>query len=113
MATATAPPRRPAPSSPTGEPGSGRGRSVARYAGLVLLALLIVGPLVFMLVTSFKTRAEATGSPPTWIPKDFTTQAYDAILGSGETPVFRWFMNSMIAAVGNAALVVATSALAA
>jgi multiple sugar transport system permease protein len=113
MATATAPPRQPATSASPREPGSGRGRNIARYAGLVLLALVIVAPLVFMLVTSFKTRAEATGTPPTWIPKDFTTQAYDAILGTGETPVFRWFMNSMIAAVGNAALVVATSALAA
>ena len=86
---------------------------VVRYVLLALLSLLIVGPLLFILVTSFKTPAEATGTPPTWIPAVFTTQAYDAILGSGETPVLRWFMNSMVAAVGNAALVVTTSALAA
>ena len=109
-ATAPAPTRDPAPAP---EPRGGRSSSVVRYAVLALLSLLIVGPLLFILVTSFKTRAEATGTPPTWIPQEFTGQAYDAILGSGETPVLRWFMNSMIAAVGNAALVVTTSALAA
>ncbi len=109
-ATAPAPTRDPAPAP---EPRGGRSSSVVRYALLALLSLLIVGPLLFILVTSFKTRAEATGTPPTWIPQEFTGQAYDAILGSGETPVLRWFMNSMIAAVGNAALVVTTSALAA
>jgi multiple sugar transport system permease protein len=111
MATATAPaPARDASPAPaTGR----RPGSIARYVLLVLLALVIVGPLVFILMTSFKTQADATGTPPTWIPESFTGQAYDAILGSGETPVLRWFMNSMIAAVGNAALVVTTSALAA
>jgi multiple sugar transport system permease protein len=113
MATTAAPApardRVPAPK----QTGTSPGRGWLRYLSLVLLSVLIVGPLLFILVTSFKTRGEATGTPPTWIPKEFTAQAYDAILGSGETPVFRWFVNSMIAAVGNAALVVATSALAA
>lgn len=110
MATATAPATRRAPDKGS---GPGTGRSVLRYVLLVLLALVVALPLLFLLVTSFKTRSEATGTPPTWIPRHFTTQAYDAILGSSETPVFRWFLNSMIAAVGNALLVVATSALAA
>jgi len=94
---------------------SGRTRRGAglRYVPLVLLALLIIAPLLFILVTSFKTRSEATGSPPTWWPRTFTTQAYDAVLGSGDTPILRWFLNSMIAAVSNALLVVTTAALAA
>ena len=80
---------------------------------LVLLAVVVIAPLIFILVTNFKTQAEATGTPPTWIPREFSRQAYDEILGSGSTPVYRWFLNSMIAALSNAALVVATSALAA
>ena len=114
MATATAP--APATSDPRGPSGrrDGRGRSaVLRYVPLVLLAVIIIAPLIFILVTSFKTRAEATSTPPTWFPREITGQAYDEILGSDSTPVFRWFLNSMIAALSNAALVVATSALAA
>ena len=66
-----------------------------------------------MLVTSFKSRVEAAGVPPTWIPRAPTTQAYTSILGSSGTPVLRWFANSMIAAAANSALVVATAAMAA
>lgn len=101
----TAPPRRRTTRS--------RGRTFLRYLLLVVLALVFVSPLVFMLVTSFKTRVEAAGVPPTWIPKDPTTQAYTSILGSAGTPVLRWFANSMVAAAANSALVVATAAMAA
>lgn len=88
-------------------------RTALRYTGLVLLALIFISPLIFMIVTSFKTRASAVGLPPEWIPNPFTTQAYESILGSAGTPVLRWFANSMIAALANAALVVATAAMAA
>jgi len=84
-----------------------------RYAVLILIALAFISPLLFMLSTSFKTRAEAGQAPPTWIPETFTTGAYGAILTAAETPVLRWFFNSLGAAAGHAALVVATSALAA
>ena len=97
---------------PAGVPPAPR-RTFLRYVLLVVLALVFVSPLVFMLVTSFKTRVEAAGVPPTWIPTDPTTQAYTSILGSAGTPVLRWFANSMVAAAANAALVVATAAMAA
>src|SRR5215213_9660895 len=91
----------------------GRGRMVLRYVVLIVLALIFISPLLFMLVTSFKSRIEAAGIPPTWIPHPFTTQAYSSILGASSTPVLRWFVNSMIAAAANSALVVATAAMAA
>ncbi len=86
---------------------------IGRYAVLIALALLFISPLIFMLVTSFKTRGEAAGVPPTWIPREPTLQAYETVLGASETPVLRWFANSMIAAAAHAALVVSTAALAA
>jgi len=80
---------------------------------LIILALIFISPLVFMVVTSFKTRADAGAIAPSWIPNPFTTQAYEGIFSSPNTPVLRWFANSLIAALANAALVVATSAMAA
>jgi multiple sugar transport system permease protein len=84
-----------------------------RYGILTLLALLFVSPLLFMISTSFKSRTESSQSPPTWFPEDPTFGAYEQILNASDTPVFRWFLNSMVAASANAAIVVATAALAA
>ncbi|HKG52385.1 MAG TPA: carbohydrate ABC transporter permease [Actinomycetales bacterium] len=108
--------RTPASAGRASSPASrrpGPGRAILRYTALAILALLFVSPLVFMLVTSFKSRVEAAGVPPTWIPHPFTTQAYSSILGASGTPVLRWFVNSMIAAAANSGLVVATAAMAA
>ena len=116
MATTTASAPTPSPAPPAPPPQRRRPvtrASVLRYVGLIALGLLFVSPLLFMLVTSFKTRVEAAGLPPTWIPEEPTFQAYDSILNADDTPVLRWFANSMIAASANAALVVTTAALAA
>lgn len=88
-------------------------RTVGRYLLLVVLGVLFVSPLLYMLVTSFKTSTDASSVPPSWLPRPFTTQAYTSILGAEGTPVLRWFANSMLAGVANSALVVATASLAA
>ena len=102
------------PVGTTAMPSGLKARRAGRYVVLILLALIFISPLLFMLVTSFKTRADATSLPPEWIPNTFSLDAYRALLaGSGETPVLRWFANSMVAAALHALLVVATSAMAA
>ena len=103
---------RPATAAPRSRKGR-NGKLAVRYVVLVVLALVFLSPLIFMLVTSLKTRQEATAVPPTWIPKDPTLSAYRDILDAEGTPVLRWFANSMIAAACNALLVVATAAMAA
>ena len=86
---------------------------VASYGALILLTLLFVAPLVWMISTAFKTNAEATRIVPTWIPEDPSLAGFDAIVQTTEqTPVFRWVMNSIIAHLGQASVVVATSAMA-
>jgi multiple sugar transport system permease protein len=102
------------PPKPPPEPTRMKVRRTLRYVVLILLALIFISPLIFMLVTSFKTRADAVSTPPLWWPNPFSTDAYGTVLGADtETPVFRWFLNSMLAATLHAALVVSTSALAA
>ena len=39
-----------------------------RYAVLVVLTAIFISPLVFMVVTSFKSVREAVQTPPTWVP---------------------------------------------
>jgi multiple sugar transport system permease protein len=68
-----------------------------------------------MLSTSFKTNLEATQLPPNWIPEKFSTEAYSTIFKTGEsqTPVLRWFLNSMVAASAHTVLVLVTASTAA
>jgi multiple sugar transport system permease protein len=108
----TEPARTPRKATPM--PARLKARRTLRYVVLILIALVFVSPLIFMLVTSFKTRSDATSLPPSWFPIPISLDAYKTLLaGSGETPVLRWFGNSMLAAGLHALLVVATSAMAA
>lgn len=85
-----------------------------RYAVFVLLTCVFVAPLLWMVSTSLKTNFDATRQPLSWIPQPFTARAYAHLLTAGsETPVLRWFLNSLVAAMANALLVVSTSVLAA
>jgi multiple sugar transport system permease protein len=87
---------------------------VGSYAALFAMTIVFLAPLVYMISTAFKTNQEATAVVPTWVPKEPSDEAFDAILTRSEqTPVFRWFVNSMIAAAGQALLVVATASMAA
>jgi multiple sugar transport system permease protein len=92
------------------------GRLILSYGVLILLTVLFVAPLLWMLSTSFKTNVEATQLPPNWIPEEFTTeQSYSKIFKTGEsqTPVLRWFFNSMVAASAHMVLVLVTASMAA
>src|ERR671911_169677 len=90
-------------------------RLTLSYSALILLTVVFVAPLLWMLSTSFKTNLEATQLPPNWIPQDFTTESYATIFSTGETqtPVLRWFFNSMVAASAHTLLVLVTASMAA
>jgi multiple sugar transport system permease protein len=89
-------------------------KSAPFYLAMLVLGFIFVAPLVYMVLTSFKTANEATSAGLNWFPKQWSLHGYDALTQtSAETPVLHWFLNSMIAAVCNAALVVSTAALAA
>jgi multiple sugar transport system permease protein len=109
--TGTATPAR-KPTTPV--PTRLRVRRALRYVVLTVIALAFISPLIFMIVTSFKTRSDATSLPPSWIPSPFSVDAYKTLLaGNGETPVLRWFINSILAAALHALLVVTTASMAA
>ena len=91
----------------------GGAKRVLQYTVLGILTILFISPLIWMAVTSFKTQPDAIDPTPQWIPKNPTVSAYDTMFGNADTPVLRWFLNSVLAAAGQALIVVATAALAA
>lgn len=68
-------------------------------------------PAVWILLTSFKTEGELTRIPITWLPDNPTFQNYVQALTNA--PIGRYFLNSLIVAVGATLLCVFVSALAA
>ncbi|WP_406040505.1 carbohydrate ABC transporter permease [Micromonospora sp. NBC_00898] len=88
-------------------------RRGVRYAVLLLITAVFVTPLVWMLLTSLKTYADAQQDPPSWLPHPFSTYGYSAIINNTANPVLRWFVNSMLAASLHTLLVLATASMAA
>lgn len=86
---------------------------IALYIGLIILTLLYISPLFWMISTSFKQDYEATQFPLTWLPRNFTTEAFSTIINSTQAPVFRWFLNSLIAATSQMLIILVTASLAA
>ena len=87
--------------------------SIGWYAALTVLTVVFVAPLLWMLSTSFKTRQGSTQFPLTWIPRQISLEGYDTIFNTTtQTPVLRWFLNSVIAASGHTLIVLVTASLA-
>jgi multiple sugar transport system permease protein len=89
-------------------------RLILPYAALILLTIIFVAPLLWMFSTSLKPNFQTTQFPPSWIPKTFSGEGYSTILTtSSQTPVLKWFVNSMVAATANALLILITASMAA
>lgn len=107
----------PAAIGPSGRDRRRRRLTVGRvaFAGtLGILAVVFIAPLIWMLSTSLKTWGDATRTPLSWLPHPFSLHGYRPIVTlSAQTPVIRWFINSLVAATVHSALVLATASTAA
>lgn len=83
---------------------------LALYAILIALALVIVLPLLWMLITSFKTDADAIRAPYS-LPSPFSLEAYQSLLTSGQQPIFLWLWNSFAAATVQTVLILVTASM--
>jgi len=61
-----------------------------------LLAMLFLGPYVYLLLTSFKPSAEAVNAPPTLWPSTFSIENYRNMFDY--LPVGKYFANSLVTA---------------
>jgi sorbitol/mannitol transport system permease protein len=66
------------------------------------VGLAIFFPILWTILTSFKSEADAVAFPPLWLGFDWTTENYATVMDRSN--YFRFFMNSLIIAVGSTAL---------
>jgi multiple sugar transport system permease protein len=102
-------------SAPSGGTGASRSaRRVLFWLTLAVLTVIFLAPLLWMVITSFKDPSAAiTSNAYNWIPNPFTTTSYKTLVTNGSFPVFRWFLNSLLAGLGNTLLILVVDAMAA
>jgi sorbitol/mannitol transport system permease protein len=66
------------------------------------VALVIFFPVLWMILTSFKTEASAVAMPPQFLSADWTTENYAEVWQRSDYPRFFW--NSVVISVGSTLL---------
>lgn len=80
------------------------------YIFLAIFTITSLGPLVFTVISSFKTMSEVLAFPPTLFPHPWVTSNYTAVLSD---PTFlRWILNAFIYAAAATVLNVLFSGMA-
>lgn len=83
---------------------------IARRILIVLIMAIFLGPIVLLVLTSFKTRADALASPPVWFFSP-TTENYRHVFS--EYDLAHYFQNSVIIATCSTVLALIFGSLAA
>jgi sorbitol/mannitol transport system permease protein len=77
-------------------------RRLANTIAAWSVALIIFFPVLWMILTSFKTEASAVASPPVLLSAEWTLQNYADVWARSDYPRFFW--NSVVIAVGSTLL---------
>ena len=100
MTTTVMPPADPVESAPASESGlidRGNKHTVLLHVALLAGLILMVGPFVWMIISSFKTTGELRQLPPTFIPEEPTLTNYRDLFDRLDFP--RYFFNSTVVAL--------------
>lgn len=84
--------------------------SPAAFAAVLVGSLIMVAPLVWTLLLSFKDNAELVGNSAAALSPPYTIENYVAIVGNSLTT--RWLLNSLIVSLGTTAGVLMLASLA-
>jgi multiple sugar transport system permease protein len=95
---------------PRRKPPGMAARTAGLYAVLIFVALAIILPLVWILITSFKSDGDVISNPYGIVPDPATVDAYGT-LAEGQQPIFLWLLNSFAAATLQTVLVLVTASL--
>jgi multiple sugar transport system permease protein len=89
------PPRQPAATAPERRPRMRRiAGPAAIYLGCVIVALIAIGPFVWMLSSSFKEPGDVISLTPHLFPQPFTVENYEYLVNNGVLPFVRFLGNS-------------------
>ncbi len=88
-----------------------RGADWARWTIVIVALAIVIFPFYWMVNTSLKPATEIFLSPPTFVSSQWSFDAYATVLT--QRPVARYFVNSLVVALGTTALSVTLAALAA
>lgn len=83
------------------------------YILLIGIGLIFLLPMIWMLSTSLKPPAQWFSATLRWIPRTFTLENYAALFNNTQTPMGRWFLNSIGVATISTILVLVLDSLAA
>lgn len=90
--------------------GAKRSVDVAKYMLLLVGAVTMLTPLIWMVLASFKTLPEILAFPPTILPKHVNLDNYKAVFKTAD--FVRYFINSVIISAISVVSVLLTSSLA-
>jgi multiple sugar transport system permease protein len=88
-------------------------KTILIYTLLIIVAIIIIMPLVWMLSTSLKPKSQWFAKELAWIPKTITTDNYSKLLNNPQVPILRWFFNSVLVSTATTLLILAIDSLAA
>ncbi len=81
------------------------------HAALVIFAAAALFPVLYTLMTSFKSQGAVLTDPPTFFPQEWSLEGYQTVFGSD---LLRYFLpNTLINSLGSSLIVVALGSLAA
>ena len=78
------------------------GRAVALNTVSILIAVIMLFPVYWMIISSFKINAEIFAKVPTFFPHQFTLDAYTSQVGASANTgsnIYRSFLNSTIISI--------------
>lgn len=83
------------------------------YIVLTVIALIIILPLFWMLSTSLKPKSQLFSREIAWIPRTVTLDNYTKLFANKNTPIGRWFANSVFVSTATTVLILLVDAMAA
>lgn len=80
---------------------------------LAVVCIIWIFPMVWAVLTSFKTDTEIQTTGFSLIPREWTLDNYKQLMNSDSSPVMTWFFNSLIISVSHVVLVLIVVSMAA